>query len=136
MTPDGAETGEDLDLGLDVEVLRRRRTIVATLAVLLLLLGTMAVTAYYFLRPASTDLHHIAAMAEKTVQFAIGTDYRYVFPFFEEMDVAAGQDDDYVVTGWVQVISLDGRSEIVNFECTVVPGQNAEWMPGTLTLRR
>ena len=56
MTPDGAETGEDLDLGLDADVLRRRRTIVATLAVLLLLLGTMAVAAYYFLRPAYTDL--------------------------------------------------------------------------------
>jgi hypothetical protein len=136
MTPDGAETGEDLDLGLDVDVLRRRRTIVTTLAVLLLLLGTMTVAAYHFLRPAHTDLHEIAATAEKTVQFAIGTDYRYLFPFFEELDIASGEDDEYVVTGWVQVISLNGRSEIVHFDCTVVPGQNAEWMPGTLTLRR
>ncbi len=134
MTPDGAETGQGVDSGLDVAGLRRRRKIVATFSLLALLLGATAVAAYHFLRPRPVDLHQVVAVAEKTVESAIGPDYRCVFPLFEELDVAARQNDEYVVTGWVQMVDRDGHSKNSNFQCTVVPGRNAGWIPGSLHL--
>jgi hypothetical protein len=109
---------------------------VATVAILVLLLGTTALAAYHFLRPRPVDLHQIVGVAEKTVESSIGPDYRCVFPLFEELDVAARENDEYVVTGWVQIISRDGHSRSANFECTVVPGRNAAWIPGRVQLSR
>ncbi len=136
MTPDGAETDAGADSGLDIDLLRRRRAIAATVAALVLLLGTTAVTAYHFLRPRPVDLHQIAAVAEKAVESAIGPGYRCTFPFFEELDVVSRDNNEYAVTGSVQITSMDGRSQLAHFECTVVPGRNAEWIPGTLQLTR
>ena len=89
MTTGNVEMSEEYDRGGDLDSLRRRREVVATFAALVLILGTVAGAAYYFLRPRPADLHHIVAVAEKAVEASVGPDLHCVFPFFEEMDVTA-----------------------------------------------
>jgi len=136
MTPDGAGNGEALESGLDIQILRRRREAVVTIAALLVLLGTMSVAAYYFLHPRRADLRQIVAVAEKRVETAVGPGYRYAFPLFQEMKVTAQGNDEYLVTGWGEAISRDGHVEPIFFQCRVVPGRGKEWVPATLELKR
>jgi hypothetical protein len=132
MSPDGADAEEQLESGLDIDVLRRRREVTVAVAALVLLLGTTSAAAYYFLRPRPIDLHQIVAVAEKAVQMAAGPDLRCVFPFFEEMNVTPGENEEYVVSGWAKVMNRNGREEPLFFRCRVVPGRGAEWVPAML----
>lgn len=134
MTGDEIETGSASEGGANIDFLRRRREIVATLAAVTLILGTMTAVAYYFLRPPPGDPHQIVAIAEKAVETQVGPNFRCAFPFFDEMSVAAEPGDTYAVGGWVQIISPSGQAQTATFECTVVTGGHGRWMPGQLRI--
>ena len=129
---------DEIDPGLDIGLLQRRRD--RTLAILAvgLLAVVMAGTAFWVLRsrvPGADELRAIAQDAVRhTVQDQAGPNLVCRFGEDSETHIERIAEDAYDVSAEVAAIGPDGRVKRFAYVCTVKHGPDGGWQPVKVTL--
>jgi hypothetical protein len=121
------------DPGLDIEILRRRREMLFTIAAMVLILGASLTIAFSMLHRKPVDQKALLGAAQQTVREAIGSGFAFSFN-----DLTATLSDPdantYSVRGEVVTISPQGKPTWYRFECSLTQRTNGSWSPAKLTL--
>jgi hypothetical protein len=122
------------DLGLDIDLLRRRREWVFTLGSIALIVLASLTIAYQVLRPHPFDKQALLSAAQRTVRETLGTQYVYAFSGASEVRIERQEDDKYKLSGEVLVMNEAGASNHFWYDCILMRQAEQAWAPVQLTL--
>jgi hypothetical protein len=136
MTPDPSQReSEESDPGLDIELLRRRRDRVLSIAAVVLVLAVSLVIAWRVMRPQPVDRQALVFAAQAAVRDAIGEGYVSSFSSPSEYHFAEEDADHYRLKSEVLAVTPQGAATHYWFDCLLMRLPDGSWAPAQLTLQ-
>jgi hypothetical protein len=132
--PEEREHDDVEDVGLDIDVLRRRRERFLTLLALFFIVVVGIFVARAIFKPKPVDRLELIAAAKRAVRSAAPENTVLAFSTTSEFLIEVESPGRYSVRGEVLQMTPDGRSDHFFFVCTLMRAGGGAWRPVQLTV--
>jgi len=125
---------DDLDdVGLDIDVLRRRRERVLALLAVAVIIGAALFVSRALLRKNPVDRGELIAAVKQAIRDASPQGVALEFGAPSEFVIERQAEDQYEVSGEVIMITPEARATRYYFRCTLTRQEQGPWRPARLT---